>query len=203
MRLPKGKNRSQADTQILRTLKMSHARSQPQIFAKSELESRICMRSYRMFWQARTEDAMHRAWDQEVDPGLEKVAARRRQRHQKWIKENEISRLADQQPTDKSREVGLVKAQTMQPQLQPELGSTTLEAKRDALTERDPAPVYVDNINGLNDLEKGKPISSIQLDAGASTENAVPTALKENQIGSAESANTTVEKDGDVAIREP
>jgi len=67
----------------------------PQLVARSELESRICMRSYKMFWQAGTEDAMHRAWSESDDDGhehgqqLEKTAAARKARFAKWLEKKE------------------------------------------------------------------------------------------------------------------
>jgi hypothetical protein len=69
------------------------AASLPQLIARSELQSRICMRSYRMFWQTRTEDAMHRAWSHGTEEKMADVAAKRKERANKWLaaKEKELN----------------------------------------------------------------------------------------------------------------
>lgn len=68
-----------------------------QIFAKSELESRICMRSYRMFWQGSTEDAMHREWLEAVQTSkVEEVETKRKTRFAKWL-EKRAAALSEQQ----------------------------------------------------------------------------------------------------------
>ena len=56
------------------------------------------MRSYRMFWQTRTEDAMHRAWSDGDEDKIADVAAKRKERANKWFeaKQKELNPPADE-----------------------------------------------------------------------------------------------------------
>lgn len=88
----------------LRAAKKAEGLGQTQVFAKSELESRICMRSYRMFWQGETEDAMHREWPQAVEQSkLEELESKRKTRFGKWLEKRNAALLEQQAAKEKSQ----------------------------------------------------------------------------------------------------
>lgn len=72
---------------LARNLAASRREKLPQLFARSELGSRICMRSYKMFWQPKTGDAMHRAWASTVNFG--EVKEKRKKRWSKYLSKKE------------------------------------------------------------------------------------------------------------------
>lgn len=72
-----------------RNLRTAEARqsSVPRLVARSELESRICLRSYRIFWQGNTQDAMHRDWSERLPSTLEDLKEKRKKRFGKWLEQ--------------------------------------------------------------------------------------------------------------------
>jgi paired amphipathic helix protein Sin3a len=65
----------------------AHREKLPVLVARSELESRICLRSYRIFWQGKTQDAMHRAWSKSTSAQMETIKIKRKERFGKWLEQ--------------------------------------------------------------------------------------------------------------------
>lgn len=88
----------------LKTTREAVKNSRSQVYAKSELESRICMRSYRMFWQGSTEDAMHREWPEAVQTSkLEDLGTKRKIRFGKWLEKRNAALSEQQAAKDKAQ----------------------------------------------------------------------------------------------------
>jgi paired amphipathic helix protein Sin3a len=87
----------------LKTVKEDDAAKGKRVLAKSELETRICMRSYRMFWQGDTEDAMHRVWPSEPEKDtLDELENKRKERFGKWLEKRNAA--LEQQAAEKEKE---------------------------------------------------------------------------------------------------
>lgn len=86
----------------LKATKEAASVDKTQLFAKSELESRICMRSYRMFWQGETEDSMHREWPEVLEAGkLEETENQRKNRFARWLEKRNATLLEQQAAKEK------------------------------------------------------------------------------------------------------
>lgn len=113
----------------LKATKEADGMAKTQVLAKSELESRICMRSYRMFWQGKTEDAMHREWSEAVETSkLEDLENKRKNRFSKWLEKRNAT-LSEQHAARESS----------QPATTTEVPQTTEAEKKDA-----PAPASIE-----------------------------------------------------------
>lgn len=114
----------------LKAAKEAEGFDKTQAFAKSELESRICMRSYRMFWEGETEDAMHREWPQGVDAEkLAQLEVKRKARFAKWLESRNV-KLTEQQAAKDKTEDAQVKATEKKDEATsaaPETGDVTME----------------------------------------------------------------------------
>lgn len=80
----------------------------PELQIRSELESRICMRSYRIFWQKSTEDVMIRAraapsvFEQDQTA---KLRTRRKTRWEKWAMAQSEQNQKEQVPSQRNKPV--------------------------------------------------------------------------------------------------
>jgi paired amphipathic helix protein Sin3a len=171
----------------LKTTKEADGLAKTQVLAKSELESRICMRSYRMFWQGKTEDAMHREWSESVETSkLEELENKRKTRFSKWLEKRNAT-LSEQLAARESSQAALM---------------TEAPQSKEAEKNDDPAPSSTEVVpateTGDVTMEDAAPAESPIAKSGADKE-----AEKKEEPKTQDPANETTSATPAPAVAQP